>query len=139
MYFYSVEVILREEVVESVQAGDRFDFTGTLIVVPDVGALSLPGARAESGAHHKMGEGYDDGIRGLKALGVRDLKYRMAFLACSVTPTNPRVSLFIMELLSYYFFLYVQDLFHKNDLKAFLLNVLLFLSTTLIFFYNCGM
>ncbi|XP_075220927.1 minichromosome maintenance 6 isoform X2 [Lycorma delicatula] len=86
----SVEVILREEIVESVQAGDRFDFTGTLIVVPDVGALSLPGARAESGAHHKMGEGYDDGVRGLKALGVRDLKYRMAFLACSVTPTNPR-------------------------------------------------
>lgn len=86
----SVEVILREEVVESVQAGDRFDFTGTLIVVPDVGALSLPGARAESGSRHKMGEGCDEGVRGLKALGVRDLKYRMAFLACSVTPTNPR-------------------------------------------------
>ncbi|RZF45302.1 hypothetical protein LSTR_LSTR011118 [Laodelphax striatellus] len=86
----SVEVILREEIVESVQAGDRFDFTGSLIVVPDVGALSMPGARAESGAHHKTGDGNNEGIRGLKALGVRDLKYRMAFLACSVTPTNPR-------------------------------------------------
>ncbi|XP_039292443.1 DNA replication licensing factor Mcm6-like [Nilaparvata lugens] len=86
----SVEIILREEIVESVQAGDRFDFTGTVIVVPDVSALSLPGARAESGAHHKTGDGNNEGIRGLKALGVRDLKYRMAFLACSVTPTNPR-------------------------------------------------
>ena len=31
--------------------------------------------------------------RGLKALGVRDLTYRLAFLACSVQATNPRVSL----------------------------------------------
>ena len=39
----------------------------------------------------KGGEGYDaEGVRGLKALGVRDLTYRMAFLACSVVPTNPR-------------------------------------------------
>lgn len=42
-----------------------------------------------------MGEGNNEGVRGLKALGVRDLKYRMAFLACSVTPTNPRVSLVV--------------------------------------------
>lgn len=51
------------------------------------------GARAESGTQHKGGEGFDnEGVRGLKALGVRDLSYRIAFLACSVTPTNPRVS-----------------------------------------------
>lgn len=30
-------------------------------------------------------------LRGLKALGVRDLSYRLAFLACSVESTNPRV------------------------------------------------
>ena len=29
------------------QAGDRCDFIGTLIVVPDVGQLSAPGTRAE--------------------------------------------------------------------------------------------
>lgn len=38
-----LQVILRAEIVESVQAGDRYDFTGTLIVVPDVGALAAPG------------------------------------------------------------------------------------------------
>lgn len=39
----SVEVILRAEAVETAQAGDRCDFVGTLIVVPDVGSLSLTG------------------------------------------------------------------------------------------------
>jgi len=79
----AVEVILRAEAVESASAGDKCDFTGTLIVVPDVGALNLPGAQAESGARHK-GE-QSEGVRGLKSLGVRDLHYRMAFLACGVS------------------------------------------------------
>ena len=90
--FPSVEVVLRADAVESVQAGDRYDFTGTLIVVPDVGALALPGAKAEVGSRHKAGETNTEGVRGLKALGVRELHYRMAFLACSVQSTNPRVS-----------------------------------------------
>jgi len=90
--FRSVEVVLRADAVESVQAGDRYDFTGTLIVVPDVGALALPGAKAEIGSRHKAGETNTEGVRGLKALGVRELHYRMAFLACSVQSTNPRVS-----------------------------------------------
>jgi len=38
-----VEVILRAEAVESAQAGDKCDFTGSLIVVPDVAQLSTPG------------------------------------------------------------------------------------------------
>lgn len=46
-------MIVRAEAVERAQAGDRCDFTGTLIVVPDVAALNIPGARAESGARHK--------------------------------------------------------------------------------------
>jgi len=39
----SVEVVLRAEAVETAQAGDRCDFVGTLIVVPDVGSMSMPG------------------------------------------------------------------------------------------------
>lgn len=38
-----MEVILRAEAVEQAQAGDKCDFTGTLIVVPDVAQLSTPG------------------------------------------------------------------------------------------------
>ncbi|XP_055849944.1 DNA replication licensing factor Mcm6 [Episyrphus balteatus] len=86
----SVEIILRSELVETVQAGDRYDFTGTLIVVPDVAVLNMPGAKADLGSRHKPGEGQGDGVRGLKALGVRDLNYRMAFLACSVQATTAR-------------------------------------------------
>lgn len=87
----SVEVILRADIVESVQAGDRYDFTGTLIVVPDVGSLQFPGAKADLGSRHQKGEAAAmEGVRGLKALGVRDLNYRMAFMACSVQATTSR-------------------------------------------------
>merc|ERR1719414_391016 len=41
----SVDIILRAEAVESAQPGDRCDFIGTLIVVPDVSAITCP-ARA---------------------------------------------------------------------------------------------
>ena len=51
--------------------------------MPDVAALNLPGARAETGSARRDDKG--EGLKGLKALGVRDLNYRMAFLACSVT------------------------------------------------------
>ncbi|XP_047578459.1 DNA replication licensing factor MCM6 isoform X2 [Lutra lutra] len=87
----SLEVILRAEAVESAQAGDKCDFTGTLIVVPDVSKLSIPGARAETNSRVSGVDGYEtEGIRGLRALGVRDLSYRLVFLACCVAPTNPR-------------------------------------------------
>lgn len=39
----SMEVILRAEAVESAQAGDKCDFIGCLIVVPDVSQLATPG------------------------------------------------------------------------------------------------
>ncbi|XP_029309040.1 DNA replication licensing factor MCM6 [Cottoperca gobio] len=88
----SLEIVLRAEAVETAQAGDRCDFTGTLIVVPDVSQLSTPGVRAETSTRIAGGpQGFDaDGLKGLKALGVRELSYRLAFLACNVAPTNPR-------------------------------------------------
>lgn len=87
----SVEIILRNEIVETVQAGDRYDFTGTLIVVPDVAVLQFPGAKADTAPRNQTGEASAaEGVRGLKALGVRDLNYRMAFLACSLEATTSR-------------------------------------------------
>ena len=78
----SVDIILRAEAVETAQPGDRCEFVGSLIVVPDVGAINLPGAQAETSNRHKGEQA--EGMRGLKSLGVRDLHYKMAFLACSV-------------------------------------------------------
>uniref|UniRef100_A0A8C5HWX4 DNA replication licensing factor MCM6 n=1 Tax=Gouania willdenowi TaxID=441366 RepID=A0A8C5HWX4_GOUWI len=84
--------MIEAEAVETAQAGDRCDFTGSLIVVPDVSQLSTPGVRAETSTRVPGGrQGFEsEGLRGLKALGVRELSYRLAFLACNVAPTNPR-------------------------------------------------
>ncbi|KAI9919268.1 hypothetical protein PsorP6_017572 [Peronosclerospora sorghi] len=84
----SMDVILRHENVEQAKAGDRVVFTGTLIVVPDVSKFARAGgdvpvstrSRGEHGTHGMEG----DGVRGLKALGVRELTYRTSFLSCSV-------------------------------------------------------
>lgn len=86
----TMDVILRGEIVDRAKAGEKCIFTGALIVVPDVSQLGLPGLRPtavrdDRGAPRGADVG-GNGISGLKALGVRDLTYRLAFLACMVAP-----------------------------------------------------
>ena len=45
-----MEVILRNNLVESVRAGDKVVFVGNLIVVPDVAVISAPGERVTAAA-----------------------------------------------------------------------------------------
>ncbi|KAK7462684.1 MCM DNA helicase complex subunit mcm6 [Stygiomarasmius scandens] len=93
----SLDVILRGELVERAKAGDKCVFTGTFIVVPDVSQLGLPGGdqtrlqreAARSGANAITG-GIGGGVTGLKSLGVRDLQYKTAFLACMVNDADAR-------------------------------------------------
>ncbi|CAM8945503.1 unnamed protein product [Rhodiola kirilowii] len=69
------------------RAGDTVIFTGTVVVIPDIMALASPGERAEVSREsgQKKGSGIgQEGVRGLRALGVRDLSYRLAFIANSV-------------------------------------------------------
>ncbi|CAM8939491.1 hypothetical protein QQ045_013608 [Rhodiola kirilowii] len=83
----SLDVILRHEIVEQARAGDTVIFTGTVVVIPDIMALASPGERAEVSREsgQKKGSGIgQEGVRGLRALGVRDLSYRLAFIANSV-------------------------------------------------------
>lgn len=64
----------------------RVIFTGSVVVIPDIFALASPGERAESrreGPQQKNASG-QEGVKGLRALGVRDLSYRLAFIANSV-------------------------------------------------------
>lgn len=85
----TMDVILRGEMVDRAKAGERCIFTGTLIVVPDVSQLGLPGVRPEAVRDNSAFRGSEvggGGVSGLKALGVRDLTYRLAFLSCMVTP-----------------------------------------------------
>ncbi|KAF2488103.1 DNA replication licensing factor mcm6 [Neohortaea acidophila] len=85
----TMEVILRGEMVERAKAGEKCVFTGTLIVVPDVSQFRVPGTRPQAMRDPQGARGGGDaggtGVSGLKALGVRDLTYRMAFLANMVT------------------------------------------------------
>ena len=86
----TMDVILRGEIVDRAKAGEKCVFTGALIVVPDVSQLGLPGVRPEATRDNRNaprgGDAGGSGVTGLKALGVRDLTYRMAFLSCMVTP-----------------------------------------------------
>lgn len=86
----TMDVILRGEMVDRVKAGERCIFTGALIVVPDVSQLGLPGVRPEATRDNafRSSEVGGGGVTGLKSLGVRDLTYRLAFLACMVTPDS---------------------------------------------------
>lgn len=57
------------------------------MVIPDILALASPGERAEchrEASQRKNPAGGQEGVRGLRALGVRDLSYRLAFIASSV-------------------------------------------------------
>ena len=82
----TMDVILRGEIVDRAKAGEKCIFTGALIVVPDVSQLGLPGIRNVSVRDDRSADAGGSGVSGLKALGVRDLTYRLAFLACMVTP-----------------------------------------------------
>lgn len=79
----TMDVILRNDNVESAKAGDKVILTGTLIVIPD--AVSLAGAGEKVKAAPKGVAGLrGDGYTGVKQFGVRELVYRTAFLACHV-------------------------------------------------------
>ncbi len=43
-----MEVILRNDVVESARAGDEMTFVGTLLVVPHVAAITAPGEKVQT-------------------------------------------------------------------------------------------
>ncbi|KAG0238646.1 MCM DNA helicase complex subunit mcm6 [Actinomortierella wolfii] len=81
----TMDVILRGEVVEKAKAGDKATFTGMLIVVPDVAQLRGAGTTVQTereGQERTRGrDGFtNEGVTGLKALGVGDLTYKLAFL-----------------------------------------------------------
>ncbi|KAM1571028.1 hypothetical protein ACFX10_035962 [Malus domestica] len=89
----SLDVIIRHEIVEKARAGDTVIFTGTVVVIPDIMALASPGDRAECSRQASQRNGSmagHEGVRGLKALGVRDLSYRLAFIANSVQISDGR-------------------------------------------------
>jgi len=88
----SLDVIVRNEMVERAKAGDRAVFTGSLVVVPDASALARSGdavqATRAASRPSDAATGGGGGVRGLKMLGVRELTYRTCFIATSVLPAE---------------------------------------------------
>lgn len=89
----TVDVVVRNEMVERAKAGDRVVLTGALVVVPDGSALARAGEAARASrddprAGREAAQGGGGGTRGLGALGVRELTYRTCFVACCVLPSD---------------------------------------------------
>ncbi|GEQ66383.1 hypothetical protein JCM33374_g46 [Metschnikowia sp. JCM 33374] len=82
----TLDVIMRGEAVERAKPGDKCKFTGTEIVIPDISQLGLPGIKAQSMKESAASASdLNSGVSGLKALGVRDLTYKLAFYACHIS------------------------------------------------------
>lgn len=58
------------------------------MVVPDVSALKLPGRPVRAFRDLSSNDGAKSGIQGLRQTGVRELTYKLVFLASSVTPAE---------------------------------------------------
>ena len=91
----SIDIILRGDIVDTAKPGDRSIFTGTLVVVPDIIQLLKPGQKAEASKMDmaKMARSDQkpmDGVGGLKETGIRDLTYKMVFIASYVATADSR-------------------------------------------------
>jgi len=76
----SMDVVLRNQLVEHAKPGDKCTFTGMLIVVPDVSNMYRKKDPRQRGSRGRTG----DGVKGFTGLGVREMNYRMLFLASSL-------------------------------------------------------
>lgn len=88
-----IDVILRNEIVETAKAGDKVVFTGTLLVVPDVLGGTRIGENTTAGrsaTSRGANDGFNSGITGLKKIGVKEMTYRTIFAACAVNYVDQR-------------------------------------------------
>lgn len=76
----SIDVVLRNQLVEQAKPGDKCTFTGMLIVVPNVSNMYRSKDPGQRGGKGRTG----DGVQGFSGLGVREMNYKMLFLASSI-------------------------------------------------------
>jgi DNA replication licensing factor MCM6 len=90
----SIDVILRGEIVDACKPGDKAVFAGKLVVVPDVAQFMKPGEKVSASnfdtSRMKRTENNLDSVSGLKKIGVKDLSYKMVFIASSVKSGDSR-------------------------------------------------
>jgi DNA replication licensing factor MCM6 len=91
----SIDVILRGDTVDEAKPGDKTIFTGTLVVVPDVVQLMKPGEKHQStnidqSKMNRQESNKMDGMSGLSKTGVKDLSFKMVFIASAVHAADTR-------------------------------------------------
>lgn len=113
---FSVEVVLRAEAVETAQAGDKSDFTGTLIVIPDVSTISTPGK-----------------VRNIKNNGVHIfvLKFKIVYIVDAASFSVLKLCLLICWKYKFWF-LFSNFNFPWPDILRFLHNVFFALTLNLV-------
>ncbi|CAD2095741.1 DNA replication licensing factor MCM6, putative [Plasmodium vinckei lentum] len=88
----NMDVILRNDIVDSVHAGDRIIVTGCLIVVPDIPTLMKPGDIPRSVARQMLKKNENSlvsqGLTGIKGVGVQDLNHKLCIYACQIEKLN---------------------------------------------------
>lgn len=84
-----IDVICRNEVVEIAKAGDKIVISGAVTVLPDTTGLARAGESAVS-SKSSMANQFNDGVQGLKKLGVKEMTYKLIFVASSVMLTDQR-------------------------------------------------
>ena len=78
----SMDVLVRDEMVEQVKAGDKIVATGCLAVMPDSGGLARAG---EATVSSRTGQdGMAQGVTGTKQAGSREMTYRLLFMGSSI-------------------------------------------------------
>lgn len=90
-------MVLRNEQVEQAQPGDRVVIVGTLIVIPEVYSMIKPGEKFElakgQGGIRTQNMMNMEGLTGLKSMGVKDLNYKMVFLANFVQVNDTKMGI----------------------------------------------
>lgn len=95
----TMEVILRNETVERSKPGDKCIFVGTSCVIPETAGGGVSGSRVQAvqSGSARSSSAVPSGVSGLKQHGVKDLNYRMCFLACSVQTHGSRFNVHAAE------------------------------------------
>jgi len=85
-----IDIICRNELVETAKAGDKAVFTGFVAVIPDGGGLAKVGesTTTSTAKSSKSDRNFNDGVGGLRALGQRELTYKLVFIANGVVQSE---------------------------------------------------
>lgn len=91
---WTIDVVLRGDLVETVRAGQTCTFVGTLIAAPDTKRLSVGRnvTVVQKEVEKTFPVEFEQGVEGLKELGVRELVFKLGFLCGCFQQSNSHIA-----------------------------------------------